>query len=85
MINITINEIKTSVIRKFKFKMKTSLRNVTKLRVALQNMYSTSPDGCFRDGHNIHYFRRFSGDLIKNQICHVIKISEVITERSYRK
>ena len=35
MTNITINEIKTSVIRKLKFKMKNSLRNVTKLRVAL--------------------------------------------------
>ena len=49
---ITINEIKTQVIRKFKFDMKTSSRNITKLRVALQNMNSAellqiaSSNGC---------------------------------------
>ena len=36
---IALNEIKTYVIRKFKFKMETS-SSITRPRIALQNMYS---------------------------------------------
>ena len=40
MNKITINAIRTIFITEFMFKRKTFSRNITKLRVALQNMYS---------------------------------------------
>ena len=40
MTNITINAIRTIFITEFMFNRKTFSRDITKLRVALQNMYS---------------------------------------------
>ena len=40
MTNITINAIRTIFITEFMFNGKTFSRDITKLRVALQNMYS---------------------------------------------
>ena len=60
--------------------MKTSSRNIAKLREALQNMYSTEFLQITASGLaiNTHFFKRLSGDLIKKSfiICFLIKIKK---------